>query len=160
METLMVHKFNFELNYMTTGLYAKDVICQTKEQQFLLSEIVGNNSVLVYRYSDINCNTCIEAEIEVLQNIFKVNFKSILILCSYNIDRDFYMFKKINKIKFPIYKIEYNSFDWLPEKDKNPYCFILHPDLKISNIYIPDKSFPIMNEMYLNAVKRLICNPQ
>lgn len=156
-DTLMVHKFNFELNCQTMGMYAKDVKCCTKSEQFLLSEIVKDRPVLVFRYSDINCNTCIEAEIEALQKVFKTDLQSILILCSYNIDKDFYTFKKVNKINCPIYKIDHNSFDWAPEEYKNPYCFVLHPTLKVSDIYVPDKSFPQMNENYLNGIKRFIC---
>lgn len=156
-DTLMVHKFNFELNCQTMGMFAKDIDCWMKNEQILLSEMVSDKPVLVYRYSDVNCNTCIEAEIEVLQKIFKTNLQSVLILCSYNIDKDFYTFKKVNKINCPIYRIGHNSFNWAPEEYKNPYCFVLHPGLQVSDFYVPDKSFPQMNEIYLNGIKRLIC---
>jgi len=157
LDSLAVYQYNFELDAQFTGTRIENLECQTEDgRQVRLSDMVENGPVLVYRYADINCNVCIEAEIEVLHKNFKGQEDRVLLLCSYQLDRDFLIFKKINKIRFPFCRIPKDALKWGVEKPNNPYCFVLHPDLKVSNVFVPDKSFPNMNELYLQGIKRLI----
>lgn len=48
----------------------------------------------------------------------------------------------------------YNIEKILPvDKQQIPYCFILHPDLHISELFIPDKSFPEVMKRYMQILK-------
>ena len=66
------------------------------------------------------------------------------------------IFKNIQKIKIPTYFIPSDTLNWKAEESGKPYYFVLHPDMKISHIYVPDKNFPEQNKHYLEGVKRFL----
>jgi len=153
------YAFNFELNSKMNGLTASDVLyMETKndKKDRYLSDLVCKKPLLIYRYADVNCNTCYEAEIKVLQQEFSDYPQLIAILCSYKIDQEFIVFKKINQIQLPLYRISSDAFNWTVEDYGNPYYFVLHPDMKISHVYVPNKSYPELNKQYLEGVKRFL----
>lgn len=62
------------------------------------------NSIILY-YNEINCMTCIEDAIKILQQKLKVNEKnSYQIIANYENFRDVILFKKVNKIEKDILK--------------------------------------------------------
>jgi hypothetical protein len=151
------YMLNFDMESEMTGLTAPDISCTGwRQEPVLLSEIRKGKPVLMFKYSELNCHTCYEASIKELQDVFHDFPEAAKILCAYRIEKDFIAFKKINIIKLDIYRILPDAFNWAAEKHNNPYYFVLHPDMKISNIYVPSKSFPAMNKAYLESIKRLL----
>ena len=156
-DSLSIYRYNFEFIMQLMGTRLDDLSGQTEDlQKTKLSDMINDGPILVYRYADINCHVCIESEIETIQKNFIGKEDHILLLCSYRTERDFSIFKKLNKLKFPAFRIPYDALKWSIEKQSNPYCFVLHPDLKVSDVFIPDKSFPVLNDLYLQGIKRLI----
>jgi hypothetical protein len=160
-DTLKLFQFNqmnMYINEQLNNVSITDVQCEDVDnRKFNMSTLVFKNSVLIYRYSELNCNTCYESELAVLQEIFlDADNDKVAILCSYQIRKYFTTFKKINQIKLPIYRISQDSFNWIVEDYGNPYYFILHPDMTVSDFYIPDKVYPELNRKYLENVKMLI----
>ena len=154
-----VFYFNFEINNKMTGLTAPDVSFTKTESltdEYFLSDLAKNKPLLIYRYSDINCNTCYETEINAIHDTFSDLSKSVIILCSYRLDKDYKDFKRINQIKTPLFRISFDAFSWTVEDYGNPYYFVLHPNMKISHIYVPDKKYPDLNKQYLEGVKRFL----
>ena len=84
-----------------------------KDIKSLLLKIacVRNKPMLFYRYADIHCNTCFETKINALQNEFANTPEIASIICSYMMTRDFNAFKRLNKIKLPLYRIDSDAFD-------------------------------------------------
>ena len=151
------YKSNMNLNYQMTGLSAPDVLCEERKNETkLLSELVKFKPLLIYRFTELHCNTCYETEIEALQAAFPDTSNLVSIICSYHIERDFIIFKKMNEIKIPLYRIEMDTLKWPAEKYSNPYYFVLHPDMKISHVYIPNKIYPEVNRQYLENVKHFL----
>jgi len=62
----------------------------------------------------------------------------------------------MNNIELPIFKIPQDAFNWILEDYGKPYYFVLHPDLTVSDIYIPDNAFPELNKQYFERVKKLL----
>jgi hypothetical protein len=148
---------NFDLNTKMTGLKSPDITCTKREnEEIRFSSISNSKPVLIYKYSDLNCNTCYEEAIKELQDVFHDFPAAAKIICAYNMEKDFLVFKKVNKIKLDIFRINHNAFNWVAEDYNRPYYFVLHPDMNISNIYVPDKAFPEMNKAYLESIKRLL----
>jgi hypothetical protein len=130
------YNLNFDMDRKMTGLKAPDILCTGwRKNAGQLSELTKGRPVLIFKYSELNCSTCYEESIKELQDIFRDFPESARIICAYNIERDFIAFKKINIIKLDIYRISHDSFNWIAEEYNNPYYFVLHPDMKISNIY-------------------------
>ena len=145
------------LNYQMTGLIAPDVLCEEwKNETKPLSELVNLKPLLIYRYTELHCNTCYETEIEALKEEFSDTSNLVSIICSYHIERNFTLFKRMNEIKIPLYRIAMDTLKWPAEKYSNPYYFILHPDMKISHVYVPNKAYPEINRQYLKSVKSFL----
>ena len=152
------YSINFVFNSKMTGIIAPNILCteDNKKDEKLLSEIVKNNSVLIYRYVDTNCNVCYEEELKNLQKGFADAPQLTTIITSYQSDVKFKFFRRNNKITFSLYRVIPNAFNWNIEDHNKPYYFILHPDMKISHIYMPDKDYPELNKQYLEGVKRFL----
>ncbi len=151
------HQLNFELNHKMTGLIAPDVFCaKNGNDGELLSKMPDNRPLLIYRYTHKSCTPCYVEDLEMLQSAFSDNVELLRVLCSYQTERDFVVFKKIHQTKLPAYHIPVHAFDWTVENYEKPYCFVLHPDMKISHVYVPNKVYPAFNKQYLEGVKRFL----
>jgi len=151
------YKINFEHNSKMTGDFAPDVVCgNNKKEEFSLSALIKKKPLLIYRYAIMECQPCFENELEELSDAFTDLSEAVVILTSYHIMRAFYIFEGENNMDIPVYYINDDSFNWSVEDLHKPYFFILHSDMKVSNIYIPDKNFPELNKQYLEGVKRLL----
>ena len=132
------------------------IIVDTLSNQYHLSDLVSQSPALIFRYSEMNCNSCYETELFSLKNAFPKEERQIAILSSYRDKRDFMMFKKANKIELPFYRMPQDSFDWALEDYGSPYYFVLHPDLTVSHIYVPSTVLPELNREYLESVKTFL----
>lgn len=152
---------NCDLNITTTGDTIEDTYLYSyKSDSVKLSDLLieKKGPILIYKYSELNCNVCYETEIKNLHAIFKsqTDKEHVAILCSYRQDRDFIVFKKMNKIELPIYRIPEYTLNKVAEQYGNPYYFLLHKNLKISNTYMPEKLFDSKNKQYLESIKKFI----
>ena len=151
-----LYQTNFRLNTKMRGQTALDISCEKSGKKLSLSELVQNGPVLVYRYSDVNCSACVENEFHTLRQYFKNNTEKVAILCSYERESDIDGFRRTNLLKYPIYKAEMKAFSWDADLYDRPYYFILYPDMKVSDFYIPAMEFPEESKEYLAGVERLI----
>jgi len=151
------YEFNFEMNCKMTGIVAPNILCsESDKDDHILSDIVKQGPMLVYRFSDNNCTPCFIEELDSLQLILPEKCDYIHLLCSYKSPRELKILRITNNVKLPAYVIPFDAFDWPAEENKKPYYFVLHPDMKISHIYVPDKKYPELNKQYLEGIKRLL----
>jgi hypothetical protein len=151
------YRLHFDLNNKMAGLIAPDVFCiKSSTEENLLSEMVKDQPLLIYRYTHKNCNTCYLEELKALQEDFPDCFDFISVLCSYQSDKELLIHKRTHKIKLSLYNVPFDAFNWIVEDYNEPYYFVLHPNMKISNIYVPNKAYPEMNKMYLEGIKRFL----
>ena len=139
------------------GDLAPDVVCgKNKKEELSLSALIKKKPLLIYRYANMECQPCFENELKELHGVFINSSEMVVILTSYRSMRDFYIFERKNKMNIPVYYIDDGSFNWSVEVLQKPYFFILHSDMKISNIYVPNKDFPELNRQYLEGAKKLL----
>lgn len=148
------YQTNFNLETEMTGIYAPDITCLESYNAKKLSEIIKGKPTLICIYK-IECSSCEKNELNELQEIFQDHLESVYILCSHIIKRQIYVYAKEQKINIPILGISPDSFNWEAENNNKPYCFVLHPDMKISHVYFPSKEYSDLNKQYLKSVKRL-----
>ncbi len=107
---------------------------------FAVSSLVNNGTKLFFRFKETDCTMCINKFMEVLKNI-PDNFpmERLVILCGYENFHEYRVFVTKNNMKMKVFNI-----DKLPglitEEINEPYFFVLNKELKIQNIYIPDKN--------------------
>lgn len=109
---------------------------------------------LIMRFSDINCNTCVEQELENLRKFFPAphNSMNIMILATYRNIADLLKFKRINAIDYELFAIDKNQLELSGEANSTPYMFILDSSLRVSFPFVPTKEFPDCSIGYYKAI--------
>ena len=151
---------NFELNNKIDGKTNPDIICKTlgKEEHYLY-ELVSESPILICRYFNNFCTSCSDnvfSELIDISILFENLSQSIVIFAPNYLMRELSIFTRSNEIGFSVYYIDNETFSWNNEGKNSPYCFVLHPDMRITNVLVLDKSFPEFNKQYLEGVKRLL----
>lgn len=158
-ESLEIREISKRINQELKDAKVPNISCSYRDSSFLLSHLVLDKPILIFRYSYDHCQACIESEIEHITEMFK-NDKNdkdqIVTLCTYPVERDFIIFKKTNHIDWPIYRIEMQAFKWSPDNLTTPYYFVLHPDMKADHFFIPSMEEPLLTKKYLQKAKTLL----
>jgi len=156
-KVLDLNQINENLNKQLAFSAIQNIVIEDVEaNQHSLSDLVLLNPVLIYRFSESNCGICYETELAWLQVFFAEDKQKAAILSSHKDRKYFVSFKRINRIELPIFRISLDALDWIVESYKKPYYFVLHPDLTVSDIYVPDMAFPELKKQYLEKVKKFL----
>ena len=115
----------------------------------------GQRQLLVCRFSQQHCESCVDATIQILQKqVNQIGAENVVYLGNHRNNR---IFKKT----IPLYGIKgvpvYNTprFSIPVEQAGYPYFFILDSSLHVSGIFVPSKGIPAVTVKYLEAVKKL-----
>ena len=156
--TMSVKAFGFDLNKTMTGKKVPDIVGITRDNdEKYLSELLNGRPILIYRYTQVGgCRPCYERQIRLIQEIFKNSLQSVVILATYGNRRDFRISAGNNVSGIPMFHISADAFDWQFEQSGIPYYFVLHPCMRISNIYVPNEREPELSRQYLESIKRLL----
>jgi len=104
-------------------------------------------SKLILRYSELNCQSCVDAMITQIRVNKSIDSNNMLFLAYYKQPAYLYQFKRLNRINMPIFSLQ-NIL--LPDTLNVPYFFILHPNLTVSNVFIPEEGDNESVKKYLN----------
>ena len=155
---LVFYQTNTYLNDEFSGQDIIDIQCQYKDTVLSISYLVKNKPRLIYRYSDNHCSSCIRNELPILKKYFSSQISDVLFVSSYSSKAPLTDFIKKNLIKFEVCRIIPEAFTWEVEHYGRPYFFILYPNLKATNFYLPDVAFPNLSESYIKNAKQIIDN--
>ena len=115
---------------------------------------------LIYRFSELHCDSCIINEFEnlkkmLLSKLFKI--ENLIVISYYQSPRNLYLFKRLNNLQnFEIYNLENNSLGSFELETMGvPYFFILNKELKMSNTFVPIKQ---VNKRTDDYFKRIVSN--
>lgn len=120
-----------------------------------LSQLKKKKNTLVLRYSYLNCRSCVDNAIARLLEFTNQNDDiDVLLLGSYQNNKDLKIFKQINKNVANVYMIKHLE---VPIEDENiPYLFILDEDMQILDLFIPRKEIPELTREYLEKIKKIL----
>ena len=120
-----------------------------------LAALVSGKPLLFLRYSQLNCNLCVDHSLNYLKTIAdSIGSDNIVILASYNTMRELALFKRVNQIRFPVYRIEDNSLGIPADKYSFPFLFITNKSLTATHLHIPDKDVPQLDRILLSVITR------
>jgi len=150
-------KFNFEVNIENTNVKLEDVFVKdTTDIPFLLSDVFknGRDKMLVCRFSERHCESCVKLSILAIQNhLNTIGKDNVLFLGMHRNNRIFIQ----EKTHYNIQNMNvYNTaiFDIPVEKLNFPYYFILNSDMTITNVFVPDKATFSITDTYLKMITK------
>lgn len=148
-ETLRYSKFSF-----TDSIQLSPDISQVQQ----IKELISTNrhhKVLVCRFFEYNCESCIESMLDRLR-IYSdlIGSDNILVIVGYKNTRVF-------KVQSSLYHIDnltlFNTgvSNFPSDIACNPYLFILDKDLQAYNLFFPNKQYPLLTDFYLQTIRGL-----
>lgn len=132
-------------------LNSKLLLQKEKGEKVAFSKVV-KKQVLVFRYSELNCQSCVDAMLTQLQKNKKFNNSNTLLLAWYNNPSYLYQFKRMNRLNLNVFSIKTTSLP--PDTLNIPYFYLLDKDLKVSNVFIPEEGDTASVASYLIFVEK------
>ena len=126
-----------------------------------VAELLNGSHKIIFRYSELNCNLCIEEEIQILQKyINDIGFDNILFFSTYNSTRDLFLFKRINQLQnYRIYNLKEEQLNIPIDRLNIPYVFLIDSSGNIVMLNIPEETKPEFSEQFYNVIiSRLASN--
>lgn len=143
------------LQYNGLNIESTITLLDNQDSLYTINEISKKCKKLVFRYSFIHCNACVDTIMKLVNRFSnEVGKDKIVILAQYESKRDYKNFVRVNQIKMPIYHLQ----DSLCKADdlSIPYLFVLEDNMTTSNFFLPRKEFPTITEQYLQAIKNIL----
>lgn len=144
----------------TNQLKLKDCLLETVDEvrsKTTLKKAVGNSRKLILRFSETDCNVCLDDELKRLKEFAgKVGSEKIILIGSYTNTRDLFAFKQIRELNFPTYNISQEAFGLPIEKNNTPFLFLADSTLVCSSTYLSVKEFPQYSERYYKNIEGLL----
>jgi hypothetical protein len=125
---------------------------KTKENVSLYSLLKQDKPTLFFRFKENDCDACVQSATQILTDIAE-HFLEIdmVILSGYGNARQFYAYAQAENHQMSIYNVDHLP---LPvDKQEVPYFFILTSELRIQNVFIPNKSDPVLTTKYLDVIQ-------
>jgi hypothetical protein len=154
---LNAYKVNFKTNLLNSDLSLNDVMMKDSINNIIPLKNVfnhGKKKILVYRFSQMHCQSCVNASIKFFRNWANSNgAENILFLGNFSNNRIFY--RTIPEYNIQDMKVYNISSLKIPVEDIGyPYCFILDNNMQLSNVFVPDKGMPKITNEYLAMVQK------
>tara|TARA_R110001606_G_C15378897_1_gene650243 strand:+ start:2368 stop:2928 length:561 start_codon:yes stop_codon:yes gene_type:complete len=127
-----------KLNYNIVNLTALDTLGNKINIKSLFNYVDGK----IIKFSYTECSYCIEIIIKTIQNNNQLSKENIIFLGHFYNQEDFILFKKINKIKFQIYRIIENDINLPLDLLNRPYIFKVTDKHVIKDFFLPKKTEP------------------
>ncbi|HCT30765.1 MAG TPA: hypothetical protein DIW31_08520 [Bacteroidales bacterium] len=151
-------KVNMLEDAITQSLTSEDLTIRNNitidngEASTLLNNVVGSKPRLILRYSELNCQACIDVQLASLNKLaYKIGKENIIILASYKAIANMTKFKRINKLDMSIYNVD--SIGLPLEKENIPFYFIIDQNKKTKLTFVPYKEFPSLTEKYFELIQ-------
>lgn len=123
----------------------------TADKKFIpFSKLIGNGEKLVFRYSYIDCDVCVDSVLSAVQRITKKNkLDKLIVLTDTKTERDFLLKNQYKKHPYPVYALVRNKLGLTMENKNLPFLFLVSPDMKVSKVFIPFKESHYQTQQYL-----------
>lgn len=121
---------------------------QTEQGEKIQMGSIISGPALVLRYSELNCQSCVDLILEELMTFSTFNEENILLLAYYKEPSYLYQFKRMNRLQYPVFSIKNTGLP--PDTLNVPYLFLLDQSLQVSNVFIPEEGDTASIKQYLN----------
>ena len=109
---------------------------------------------LIFRYSEVHCNTCIDLVVQKLNALYRAGFTRMAIVASYSEYRHFSSFVRANQLQMPVYLLEEQAATGAFDTEIPPYLFVLDQSGRITYPFVPIKEMEAGVDLYLDFVRK------
>jgi len=126
----------------------------TPDKKFIpFSKLIGNGEKLIFRYSYIDCDVCVDSVLSAVQRITKKNkINQLIVLTDTKTERDFMLKSQYKKHPYPVYALVRNKLGLTMENKNLPFLFVVSPDMRVSKVFIPFKESHYQTQQYLGYI--------
>jgi len=152
-----IYKNQLKFIYSSNGeiINGNIKVYNKEKKSFLLREILGNSPKLVFRYSELNCDVCVDLEVKKIKKMAKViGENNVLMLANYRDLNSLLIFKKIHNLSIPVYNLENQTLGLSVDKINTPYLFVSDSSLATKSMFIPNKKYPNISDIYYEVIKK------
>lgn len=165
------NRYNISSGMDDTEMYVMlrnmEVNANTQWQGFPDDEKLQNDSLslfienlrtptLMLRIKETSCQSCIFNELDRVKDLIE-NGINCIILTTYSnpsIARKILRTKGCKNVTF--FNVPYDCvYGWYVEQLEVPYYFVLHPDKRASDFFIPEKSKNDITDSYIKSIARI-----
>lgn len=142
----------YEMLLNGTRVYADLKVFDMKRRERKICDVLSDNT-LILRYSEMNCDVCVDSIVKTL-NIYKdsIGLSNIVLLTTSQNSSYTKRFKKINSIAFSINYMG-EELDSILVDIGMPYMFVYSSkNERISNVYVPQKENSQLTNEYLHSI--------
>lgn len=126
-------------------------VSDVNNKKIFLNELLKDKNRLILRFSELTCNVCVDSELLNMKKYLNViGSENIIILASYKTIRDLIIFKRINRIEFPVFNIAESDLPVDPAG--GPFLFVANAREKGFMPFIPNKEMPDLSAAYYQFI--------
>lgn len=140
--------------YLTPINADKAIYNPEKLKNESIREIAADKPLFVFRFSNNDCDVCIDKLIEQLKKMgAAIGFEKIIFISDFIYPRQIGIFMREHDINFKVYS--FAKFEFGTELDKQtPYFFILDTDFLMKNLFVAFHSYEVLNEEFFNLITK------
>lgn len=149
------YRLNFKRSIQFNGAFLENIALKDSLGNIeFIEDLIGRNNgkILVCRFSQNYCNSCVESAIELFRK-WTASFGIKRILYLGNHRNNTILQQEILLYGIPAVNVYNISSLRNPVEDVGyPYYFLLDSDMQISNVFFPDKATPQITKDYLKYI--------
>jgi hypothetical protein len=156
-DELNLLKVNFNYSFTNNNILLSDVVMKDFANNMVLLKNKFKPTqkyFLICRFSEYQCESCIKSAISILYRFSNsIGMDNVILLGTYQNNRIFNQQKATYDIHdFQVYNTA--SVNLPIDKVNYPYYFILDNELRVSDVFMPDKAIPTLTREYLLLITK------
>lgn len=132
---------------------AERTVRTLEKNDIRLADLPGPSAQLIFRYSEVHCNSCIDLVVQKLNALYRAGFTRMAIIASYNEYRHLSSFVRANQLEMPVYLMEQEDATGIFDTEIPPYLFVLDESRRIIHPFVPIKEMEAGVDLYLDFVR-------
>lgn len=144
---------NFRLISEEEGSYLNpfSTIITESNDSISLSEFTSSNNKLIFRFSHLDCNSCVDSQIVIIKEFSEYFDGCMAIFGYYDEIGKLNKFKRINDLDVDVFNVER-----INDNINFPYFFILTSENRMEHIFFPEKEFSDLTREYIRNILKYL----
>ena len=118
-----------------------------------LSEVIGLQGGVLFRYSGTQCGACVDQQIQMIKDHFATDAKQLIIVADFQGKREIAAFRSAFKINYPVFR-EISRWETPLDALHMPYYVEWGQNKRVIRSFVPQKEQPELTEAFFGALNR------